>query len=310
MKLWCLDEEHARVRWGRAIQACAAARGWDCRLFKTLEDIEPGPAYVFMRIEQWPPHLQAHKALAAEIFAKRPDLTVIPDAKQIGWYEDKIAQVRDLTPWMPRTRVLYAIEEIAGAIKALGLPLISKSAEGSSCANVRVVKTHDEALAEAKAVFQGDGIPIRLGGAGKGARQTGYLLWQEFLTGNPHIYRVGVCGRFKWLFREGNRPGTPLASGSGIYTPIDEIKGETRDVFDAAARFSRETGQKWCGLDYAKDPVTGEWKMLETTLAWGMLDPRGTVGCMLFDETGKPTGRRGVKLWDALLDEIEAGAFA
>jgi hypothetical protein len=311
MKLWCLDEGHARVRWGRAIHARAVARGWDCHLFTRFDEIGPGPAYVFMRIEQWPPYLQAHKALAQEIFDKRPDLTVIPDAKQIGWYEDKIAQARDLMPWMPRTRVLYSISEIAGAVRALGLPLISKSAEGSSCANVRVVKDHDAALAEANAVFGGGGLPIRLGGEGnQHARQTGYLFWQKFLKGNPHIYRVGVCGRLKWLFREGNRPGTQLASGSGIYAPVDRLEGETRAVFDAAAAFVKETGQKWCGLDYAKDPDTGQWKVLETTLAWGMIDPRSTSGCMLFDENGKPTGRRGVDLWDALLDEIEAGAFA
>ncbi len=308
-RLWCLDEEHVRVRWGRAIHARAVARGWDCHLFTRADEIRPGRGYVFMRIEQWPPGLHRHKALAKEIHDEHPELRIIPDMDQIGWYEDKIAQARDLMPWMPRTRVLFDIGEAEGAIRALGLPLISKASDGSSCANVRVVRTHEEALAEARAVFEGDGIPIRIDGDA-GARQTGYLLWQRFLAGNDHIYRVGVCGRLKWMFREGNRPGTPLASGSGLYTPIDELGGETRDVFDAADAFCRATGQKWCGLDYAKDPDTGEWKVLETTLAWGMVDPHSTMGCTLFDEQGQPTGRRGDALWDALLDEIEAGAFA
>lgn len=309
MKLWCLDDEHVRVRWGRAIRDRANARGWDCRLFTKIEDIEPGPAFVFMRSEQWPPHLHCHVELAEEIFETRPDLTVIPDRSQIGWYEDKIAQARDLARFMPKTRVIYEIKDIASAVKVLGLPLVSKASEGSSCANVRIIRTHDEALAEANAVFGGPGLPMRIGGDGAGARQKGYLLWQQFLKGNAYIYRVGVCGRLKWIFREGNRPGSQLASGSGIYTPIDRLNGETRKVFDAATRFCRVTGQKWCGLDYALDHNTGKWMVLETTLAWGMVDPRSTIGCMLLDAKGNPTGRRGVHLWDALLDEIEAGVF-
>jgi len=309
-RLWCLDDEHVRVRWGRATHARAEARGWDCRLFTSIDQIDDDPAYAFMRIEQWEPGLSRHRALANEIFNKRPNIRVIPDRAQINWYEDKIGQASDLMPWMPKTRVLRDIEDIPRAIKDLGLPLVSKSTEGSSCANVRMVRTPDEALAEGVMAFEGSGIPMRLGGARKDARQKDYLLWQRFLAGNKHIYRVGICGRLKWLFREGNRPGTQLASGSGIYKPIDRLEGEARDVFDAATKFSRGTGQKWCGLDYAKDPDTGEWLVLETTLAWGMIDPRSTVGCMLLDENGDPTGRRGVDLWDALLDEIQAGAFA
>lgn len=309
MKLWCFDDEGKKFRTGRAIQERALARGWDCRLFTRSCEVGHDAAYAFMRIQQWAPKLERCKAIAAELMLTRPNLTVIPDWDQIAWYEDKVSQAHDLAAWMPATCVLNGMNAVDEALAVLGLPLVSKSSEGSSCANVRFVQTREQAEAEARAVFEGDGIPMRLGGEGRGSRQKGYLLWQKFLAGNAYMYRVGVCGRLKWMFREGNRPGLPFASGSGLYTPIQELDAETRSLFDAATTFCAATGQKWAGLDYARDPDSGEWMLLETTLAWGMLNPISTIGCMLFDERGEPTGRKGDRLWDALLDEIEAGQF-
>jgi hypothetical protein len=304
MKIRCLDDTHVRVRWGRAIQAAASARGWDARLFTRAEEVDGG--YAFLRIEQQPPRLQEHKAVADALLACG-GVRVIPGARQIRWYEDKCAQAADLGAYMPLTRLCYGMEDVESAIAALGFPLVSKSSEGSSCANVRLVKDRAEALAEARAAFGGEGIPMRLGG--RAHRQAGYLLWQQFLAGNDYMYRVGVCGRFKWMFREGNRPGLPFASGSGLYTPVERLAGETAALFEAAGRYCLETGETWAGLDFARDPATGEWKLLETTLAWGMAHPGSTLGCVLFDAQGNPTARRGDRLWDALLDEIEAGVF-
>jgi hypothetical protein len=304
VRLWCLDDETMRVRWGRCIHAAATARGWDSRLFTDAAEVDSGHA--FLRIAQHPPRISGDKATATMLLGN-PAVTVIPSADQIRWYEDKVAQARDLAPWMPDTRIITDMAEIDAAIEALGLPLVSKSREGSSCNNVRLVQTRAQARAEAESALSGRGIPMKL--ARRPARQTGYLLWQRFLAGNAYMYRVGLCGRLKWMFREGNRPGLPFASGSGLYTPIETLDDETAEVFEAASRFAAATGEAWAGLDYARDPDSGEWRLLETTLAWGMVHPASTRGCPLLDPGGTPTGRTGEGLWDALLDEIEAGVF-
>lgn len=305
--LWCLDDDNSSMRWGRALHAAARARGLASRLFSRAEQVT-APGHVFLRLAQYPPGIGRDKAIAAALHA-RADLTVIPDARQVGWYENKLAQARDLAAWLPQTRIARTMQEADAAIAALGLPLVSKSSEGSSCCNVRLLRSRSEALAEARAALEGDGVPMRLGGPRADARQRGYVLWQAFLAGNAYMYRVGVCGRLRWMFREGNRPGLPFASGSGLYTPVEAIAGETADVLAAADAFCAATGTKWAGLDLARDPASGEWKLLETTTGWGMVHPRGSAGCMLFRPDGTPSGRRGAQLWDALLDEIAAGVF-
>jgi glutathione synthase/RimK-type ligase-like ATP-grasp enzyme len=269
------------------------------------ETPRPGD-YVFMRVPQWSPDLETGKRLADRLRCI-PDVVLIPEFETIDCYEDKIRQTQLYEPWMPLTYLLTATNRLDDAINAaghLGFPFISKGSVASASVNVRLVKTLHEAVTEFKEAMSGDGLPMRAGG--KDLRQKGYLLWQRFLKGNDYDYRACINGRLCMLLRRYNRDDKPFASGSGKTEPITELTTETRVVLNTAFNFFRQHGMKWCGIDLVRDPSTGEWKVLETTLGWSL---RAYHECVYFTRQAKKSQYRGADWADLLLDEIEAGVF-
>jgi len=291
MKIWCFDDSH---RWGEELHAVATRRGHDARLFDSLAT--PTDGHVFMHMHHHPNVRAAHKRMMQH-FATNPDLTVVPDYRSAMLYDDKIEQLRQFSRWMPRTR-LFKSPGAARRYLDEGpvFPFISKTSEGASSNNVRLIKDIDEAKTEIKRAFSDLGIKCHYG-----QFQHGYLYWQDFIPDNDHDIRIIAIGDHRLLLRRGNREKLPFASGSGILEPIIKLDRECEEALAFADRFFKDEHQMWCGIDVVKNKSTGKWYLLETTVGWKM---SGYFDCRFF-----PDGRLGKEIWDVFIDQLEQGKF-
>lgn len=293
-RLWCYNDSH---NWGQMLQAEAAKRGHDVHLFDDAR--EPDRGYVFMHMHHHPQVRLLHKRAMA-IMAMNPELTLIPEYRSSVLYDDKIEQARQLARWMPRTQVFYTPNAAKRFLeKNPQLPFMSKSAEGASSHNVRLVRTADEARLEIKHAFSDLGIKCRYG-----QTQRGYLLWQDFVPGNDGDIRIIAIGKQRLVLRRGNRDDRPMASGSGkLISMTTESLAKDADAQQALAvanLFFAQENMNWCGIDMVKG-AQGRWFILETTVGWTM---HGYYDCEFIG-----TKQKGDRVWSVLLDEVDAGVF-
>lgn len=304
MKIWCFEDVH---NWGSMLAKAASARGHDAHLFD--DPRQPDNGFVFTHMHHHPQVRLLHKRCMA-IMAMNPELTLIPEYRSSVLYDDKLEQARQLSKWMPRTRVFYtpgaARKWLASA--DLKLPFMSKAADGASSHNVRLISTLDEAKNEIRQSFSDLGIKCRYGQV-----QRGYLLWQDFIPENAGDIRIIAIGSKRLLLRRGNRADRPMASGSGNLKPITgrdfNADAELKSALSVADVFFNEENFKWCGIDMVYDRRISEWKILETTVGWTL---HGYYECEFIDSSHgepAPTGRMGTAIWDVLLDEMERGGF-
>ena len=312
MRAWALND---RGGWGREFLLEAATRGIRGAAFNAghftqhIEQggIEPGDV-CFMRLDQHQPRLATEKPLLATLEAKGAIL--IPNRFHGELYEDKYLQARAFSPFMPET---VLIDDEAKAMHMIGVfdyPFISKSKTGSASADVRLIRNANEAKREIEAVF-GDGLNTVHRACE--TVQKDYLIWQEFLSGNPYDYRIVATGRSLMALQRHNWPGTVFASGSGENNPAPETP-ELWDVLRAAHKFFAATQARWCGIDMVRDSRSGQWKLLETTLGW---QQSAYLDCPYYCDAGDgygwfrhKKGARGAQMFAVLWDEIEAGVFA
>lgn len=282
--LWCYAE---RSRWGEHAAAAARARGWQARMFTDASAV--GGGYAFMHPRQHPPDIGHDQAVAERVHQRA---RLIPDIGQIRVYEDKVAQAERYAAFMPETLIARSPDDALTWLQTCRYPFVSKAACGSSSRNVRLIGNRVHAEREIELAF-GTGIAIN-----RRRVQRGYLLWQRFLSGNTHDYRVIAVGRQRMLIRRANRPGTAFASGSGAFEAVVSLDEESAAVLEAANAFFAAAVAGWCGIDLVRDDTTGEWRVLETTTGW----PDA------FNERGVFIGHAG-RIWDVLIEEIESGAF-
>jgi glutathione synthase/RimK-type ligase-like ATP-grasp enzyme len=300
LKVWCYSDAH---NWGTMLSQEAAKRGHDAHLFE--DPRQPDAGYVFVHMHHHPQVRMLHKRLMA-IMAMNPNLTLIPEYRSSVLYDDKLEQARQLPKWMPRTRVFYTPNAARRHLDAApALPIMSKSAEGASSHNVRLLTTYEEARQEIKHAFSDIGIKCRYG-----QTQRGYLLWQDFVPGNEGDIRIIAIGTQRLILRRGNRADRPMASGSGNLTPITSLDdSDVCAALDKANEFFAFEHFNWCGIDLVKDEQ-GVWYVLETTVGWTL---HGYYDCAFIDcrDVMAPRVReeRGDKVWQVLLEEIERGVF-
>lgn len=208
-RLWAFDD---RRGWGREVARAGADIGLDVVLFTDPEQPD-GPCFV--RLDQQGERREQTKSVALALAAR--GLPVTPSPIETGWYDDKIAQIAPLRPWLPETDVITSLDEALAFAGRSNYPIISKAAEGASAANVRLLESMEDAVAEAIQAFRG-GIPLYP--VRHGRRQHGYVYWQRFVPGNDHDYRVVICGDHFYGAVQKNRPGTVFASGSGLGYPL------------------------------------------------------------------------------------------
>src|SRR5690606_36965477 len=92
-----------------------------------------------------------------EVMAARCD--VFQDRTQVQVYENKSAQFRLWSDWMPDT---WRFTEQAAALALLedvDYPIVSKADVGASSKNVRILETRDQARRHVEEVF-GRGVPV------------------------------------------------------------------------------------------------------------------------------------------------------
>lgn len=287
MKLWIWRD---RSGWWEHLRKVAVARGHDVRVFS--DPTHPDDGTVFARLHHHPDVRARDKAMMAHL-APNPGIVLVPNYRSSVLYDDKAEQARQLARWMPRTMTLHSMAEAERALSALGLPLMSKCAEGAGSHNVRLIATKDQAMAEVRAVFGGAGIPCHYGQV-----QKGYLLWQQFLPGNDYDFRVIAIGRERLILRRGNRDDRPMASGSNREMPIAWPDKEASEVLAFADAFFAEERMPWCGIDVVRDHEASRWVVLECTVGW----PLGNMGAHNF-----VSGRSGKEFWQIVMDELEAG---
>lgn len=278
-------------KWGRMFRNEAEKiRGLECRLF-VRESRVPDGARAFVRVDQQGPQRDVSREL---VFAlNRRGCITLPTLQEAKWYDDKVAQLPALSGYMPATWHLADREKAMQLAAALpwgrGLQIVSKAAEGSSSANVRLLRSRQEAEAEVAKIF-GDGIALRYGRV-----QRGYLYWQRLVPENPCDYRVCVVGSFLYGLVRANRPGTFTASGSGNFRALTLDDSRERAAAALAVRISRAIGTKWMAYDFVFDE-DGAPLVLEMSSAWTM---KAYEACPMFDfalQRTKQTGARSFKI--------------
>jgi glutathione synthase/RimK-type ligase-like ATP-grasp enzyme len=293
MKLWAFNDPH---NWGSQLAIAAAARGHDVHLFD--EPRQPDQGYVFMHMHHHPQVRMLHKR-CMEILSLNPDLVLIPDYRSSVLYDNKLEQARQFARWMPRTTVFYT----PGAARrwlALNpdLPFVSKSSEGSSSHNVRVITTYEEAKIEIKHAFSDIGIKCR-----NQQTQRGYLMWQTYVPGSDETYRVVAIGRQRLIVRA--QEVSDVSSRSTRLGPVVELDEMSSGALDAADRFLAAENLQWAGVDLIRGE-NGVWYVIEITVRWTL----NNFYEASFFRDGQPTGNKGDKTWDTLIDELEAGTFS
>lgn len=299
MKLWCYGVDHGN--WGQMLCEIANRNGLTAQMFTDFTDEMREGDYAFMRIPQNSELAVYGKELAKKLH--RHGLKLIPDLLTIMCYEDKIMQLKAFSAYMPKTILLLPDDSVRDAQRAtdeLGFPFVSKSREGSSSINVRLINDRAEALAEYHTVMLNGGIHLP-----GGCLQKGYLIWQKYCQNNPCDYRVCINGAYTLMLQRDNAHGRPFASGSGKNRPINYPDEFQTGALEKAREFFSEYHLKWAGIDlvYEHDGDDGgTWRVLETTLGWSL---RAYEDCHYFG-----TGLKGKHIWELLVEQIKHGAFS
>lgn len=301
--LWAYDDPK---KWGRSFRdECHKIRGVDCRLF-VRESRVPDNSIAFVRVDQQGAQRDVSREL---VFAlNRRGCITLPTLQEAQWYDDKVAQLPALAEWMPATWHVTDRDEamrLAAAIPwARGVRLVSKAAEGSSSANVRVLESRRDAEREIAQAF-GPGIACRYDRV-----QRGYVYWQRLVEGNPCDYRVCVVGDALYGLVRQNRPGTITASGSGVFRPLTLDDSRERAAAELAVRISRAISTRWMAYDFVFDEDGGP-VVLEMSSAWTM---KAYAQCPMFDFALRPikgaSGARSFKIAVDLLRSMAQGEDA
>lgn len=296
MRLWCFNDAHF---WGRDLALEAKAQKHDARLFE--DGREPDMGYAFMHLHHHPQTRARDKGINQQL-ALNPDIVAVPEYRSARLYDDKLEQAAELSKWMPRTRAFFSPRPVRQFLETSpDFPIISKTREGASSHNVRLLRTMDEANQEIRLAFSDLGIDCRYG-----HKQHGYLLWQKFCAGNKGDIRIIAIGDLRLVLKRNNRKDRPFASGSGSNTPVTVLDKSTMDAFTKADDFFVSENFKWCGIDLVYDYDDKRWVILETTVGWTL---RGYDECQFIDRNGKPTGKTGRDIWKVFIKQLEQGVF-
>lgn len=293
MKLWAYNDAHD---WGSQLAALAASRGHDAHLFE--DPREPDTGHVFFHMHHQPQVRILHKRCMA-IMATRPELNLIPSYRLSNLFDDKVEQTRQLAKWMPRTYLFYSPATARKFLeRGMQIPFVSKTSEGESAHNVRLITDLAQAKQEIRYAFSDIGIKCR-----HQQTQRGYLLWQEHMPGDSDV-RVIAVGRQRLILKRGGREDRAMAQGARALVPVLKLDEEMAAALTTANHFFAGEDFKWCGADLVRDE-NGRWHITECTVRWTL---HHYYECPFFVD-GVPTARCGNKIWEVLVDELEAGIF-
>lgn len=296
--------------WGDQLAEAAHKRDMEVLRFDAVSKTAiTWPYYLFARLEQQPSRLERGRS-SVLCLTTNTNCKSIVHPREYEHYERKDLQTAEFMEDMPDTYVIRDRDSALLLLECEALihhyPFISKSAQGSSSSNVRMIYSEQHARDEIAAVFSEQGLATARG------RQKDYLIWQKWLPGNDYSYRVVVIGSYYWLLRVYNRDDKPFASGSGKYTACKPpFNSEEYKALQAGVRFFTKHQMSWCGIDLLYDYSMHEYVVLETTIAWNLRAKGANEACAIVDAQGQPhpKGYHGRDQWELLLDEIQEGMF-
>jgi hypothetical protein len=296
-QLTVLDERNV---WWRPMMDAAEARGYDTKHIARGYEARDRKGLGFIR-----PHADPKTLLQnhADYIDMADALTMVQDFRQVELYEDKSAQFWLMKEWMPETWRFDRKDAALVFVRDHHGPLVSKADVGASSYNVRILHTKAEQIEHVRQLF-GGGIPVDHCAGGPGGRvvrstQRGYALLQEFIPHDTTI-RVNVIGRCTATFLRHNAPGTQKAQTGNVDGLVEPHPASVDALLIAKA-----IRTKWCAFDFLQN-ANGEYKLLETSLAWPWPSPGNCMEAKFFG----PTDRTWAGMWDLMLDEYEAGVWA
>ncbi|MBW2391663.1 MAG: hypothetical protein JRG89_24995 [Deltaproteobacteria bacterium] len=229
-------------RWAEAIQAAGHEVRWvDVHRADILDQVRGCQGFMW----RWA-HFGGMSRIARRllpVLENELGLCVYPDQKTCWHYDDKIAQsylLESLGIPIPKTWVFYDRQLAIDWSEQATYPLVIKLSTGAGSSNVHLVSNAGEAGKWIETMFGEWNTSLDPGAAqlslGKRVAaasrllasgrapshlradhepQRGYVLFQEFLSGNEFDTRVTVIGTRAFGFRRLNREGDFRASGSG-----------------------------------------------------------------------------------------------
>ena len=241
-----------------------------------------------------PTHLLVARQIIASLECK--GLVVFPNVATCWHYDDKVAQKYLLeaigAPLIP-TWVFTSETDAKWWIEAATWPKVFKLRCGAGSANVRLVRSRNEAVALCRQAF-GQGFPAvagylsdmqtrlrktktahefwaRLARAPRTLlnvlavrrqmhREKGYVYFQEFLPDNAFDTRITVIGDRAFGFMRANRPHDFRASGSGsiVYAPEKLDKRCVGIAFRVADRIGTQSLAFDFLFNSQHEPMIGE----------------------------------------------------
>ncbi len=251
-RYFAFDDEKG---WGRSL---AKSSMGEFQLFRDVNDVPDKVDGIFYRMQQR--HLRRDRDAVYALDRKTRQMVVRPFEANLK--DDKKAQLDLLSEYMPRTRFLTSAEDAHEELTGIDLPIISKSVHGSGSRNVRLLHDARAAKAEIEEAFGSGNY-----GRGGNVKQTGYLLWQDFLKGNDGDWRVIVIAKkFAFILRRYNRNDVPFASGSGRFEPVKNLDSMHIDMLELCLHIAEAHDFSMCGIDVVfanRKPF-----LLETASAW------------------------------------------
>ncbi len=276
MDVWVRDDIK---KWGQMFGVAFQKAGHNVKQYVEAVDVidTPGMAYILQH------HNRAYrtrdKALAQALSAKKY-IAMIPSNRENYYYDDKALQFYELWPYMPLTTIVEGPQTARLAMDRLGLPFISKSAQGASAANVDLIETQEQADEQVRQAF-GEGIPRRYN-----LRQKGYLLWQQFLADNPYAYRVTILANtYAFVVKCIAEPGDIFHSSSHIVEVQTSLNDEVLRAIEYCSFIANKHRLSFVGFDVLYDQRTTPKtpKLLEISTGWTIAP--GMLGCSIFERT-------------------------
>jgi glutathione synthase/RimK-type ligase-like ATP-grasp enzyme len=280
--------------WGRAVMAEGAARGHVCRTYERGEPVEPG--WGFVRLAAEPRRLKEGRRTYHAM--RRSGLIMVQDPAQIEYYDDKSAQFAIWGGLMPETWRFTDRQKAFSFAHKCPLPIVSKADVGASSRNVWVISDRRELMRHVKQLF-GGGVRVQHCSFGALSRQRGYAIFQRFI---PHevTWRVNAIGNGRAVFRRYNYPGRSVAQTGNSEAVYDHEA--VSDLLAYADSVFERIGTKWCAIDVLWDQEYGEWRLLETSLAWPWPGKGG-------DNPIFRTPFVWNEMWKCMFHQLEAGVW-
>jgi hypothetical protein len=291
-RLTVLDERN--IWYGPMIEA-AQRRGYEAQRIRRGTGATPG-GLGFLRPHAVPAVLKQN---LDDYLTMAERMAMVQDLAQVEVYEDKSAQFWRWSQYMPATWRFDERERAFEFVRNYHGALVSKADVGASSYNVRILHTQAEQLNHVQQLF-GRGVHVDHcaggpGGAKVTSLQRGYALLQEYIPHSTTV-RINTVGRCYATFLRYNAPGTQTAQTGNV----DGLT-EPHPAGPVAMAIAEAIGTKWCAFDFLQ-AADGEYKLLETSLAWPWPSPGNCMEARFFG----PTEHRWANIWDLMLDEYEA----